>query len=460
MAPITSDIARKIRCLVLFVVAMLLVCPSVEAQKKRKQTQKQQPKVTRSVETVKKEQNVAQRKISETSSRIGTTGAELKKQLNRLNTLNADIETSNADITRIRTHIDSIGSRINATSDSIAVLERQLVSLRAAYVDALRRLQPTAGHLNTISFIFSARSFSEAWARVRYLRRFSRWREDKARDIDDAIDRIAERRQHLTGLRHAQDKAFREAENVRQKLARQQQESRQIVTSLRSKDKELRAELAAQKQKAAALDRELDRLIAAEQERMAKEEAARKKKEQDAKRKGMSGSTTSGKTEKPSTGSTASPRAEERVAVNNDASKLSGSFAANKGKLLFPVAGSYKIIRRFGRQPHPTLKHVMTDNAGIDIETSGGTAVRSVYGGTVSAIFKQDGFNSIVMLRHGSYLTVYAGLGAVSVRKGDTVKAGQNLGTLFADSSNDGKGTLHFEIRDERRKLNPLLWVK
>lgn len=124
------------------------------------------------------------------------------------------------------------------------------------------------------------------------------------------------------------------------------------------------------------------------------------------------------------------------------------------------MAGRYKIIRRFGRQPHPTLKHVMTDNAGIDVETAGHTSVRSVYGGTVSAIFRQDGFNSIVMLRHGSYLTVYAGLGAVSVRKGEKVKAGQNLGSLFSDPANDGKGTLHFEIRDERRKLNPLQWVK
>ncbi len=232
------------------------------------------------MEAVREEQSDARLKISETSTRLSTTGVELKRQLNRLNSLEADIATSNADVTRLRSDIDSIGSRITATSDSISVLEKDLSALRQAYVEALRQLQPAAGHMSTLSFVFSSKSFSEAWARVRYLRRFSRWRENKARDIDRAIDRIAERRQRLTGLRHAQDRAYRQAEAARQKLAAQQEESKGLVSSLRKQDKELRAELSAQKRRAAALDRELDRLIAAEQERIAKE-TERQKAEQE-----------------------------------------------------------------------------------------------------------------------------------------------------------------------------------
>lgn len=460
MTFLSQKYLRGIRCLLLVTVALLVLSPGAEGQNRRSSRRKAPARTTRSVDAVRKEQNATQLKISETATRLNTTGVELKKQLNRLNTLNADIESSNADISRLRGHIDSIGSHINATTDSIAILEKNLAGLRTAYMEALRQLQPTAGHINAVSFVFSAKSFSEAWARVRYLRRFSRWREEKAKDISDAIDRIAERRQHLTGLRHLQDRAYRNAESARQKLARQQEESSRLVSSLKSQDKELRAELDARKRKAAALDRELDRLIAAEQARMAREEAERKKKEQAARRKAAKSGNAGKSADTPSARQIASARAEEKVAENNDASALTGSFASSKGRLLFPVAGRYKIIRRFGRQPHPTLKHVMTDNAGIDVETAGHTSVRSVYGGTVSAIFRQDGFNSIVMLRHGSYLTVYAGLGAVSVRKGEKVKAGQNLGSLFSDPANDGKGTLHFEIRDERRKLNPLQWVK
>lgn len=122
--------------------------------------------------------------------------------------------------------------------------------------------------------------------------------------------------------------------------------------------------------------------------------------------------------------------------------------------------GRYKIVRQFGRQPHPTQKHVMTDNSGIDIEVSRGTTARAVFEGTVSAIFRQDGFNTIVMLRHGKYLTVYAGLSSASVRQGEKVKAGQTIGTIFSDPADGNRTILHFEVRNERTKLNPTAWVK
>ena len=101
----------------------------------------------------------------------------------------------------------------------------------------------------------------------------------------------------------------------------------------------------------------------------------------------------------------------------------------------------------------------MTDNSGIDIEVSKSTQARAVYEGTVSAIFRQDGFNNIVMVRHGAYITIYAGLGNLSVKSGDKVKTGQLLGTIFTDPST-GLTTLHFEIRREREKLNPKQWVR
>ena len=64
------------------------------------------------------------------------------------------------------------------------------------------------------------------------------------------------------------------------------------------------------------------------------------------------------------------------------------------------------------------------------------------------------------MVRHGKYITIYAGLDNISVKQGDNVKAGQNLGTVFSDPDNDNRAVLHFEIRNERQKLNPTQWVR
>lgn len=418
----------------------------------------------RTLESVKKDKSSTEKKISETATRLNTNTKELNRQLNRLNSLNGDIEANRNKVAALRTHIDSLGLAISVTADSIKILENDLESMRTAYVKALRQMQPHSASLNEFSFIFSAKSFSEAYSRLRYLRQFSAWRERRAENIRKSIDRIAERRAHLTNLRHSQDRAYRQAEETQTTLSRQQAESEKMVTSLRKEDSALRTMLKEQKRRAAALDRELDRLIAAEQARIAREEAEKRRKAEA--RQSKSGTTTdnSGKhtAEDPerSAKDVASANARTQTAASTAASALSGSFEANKGRLLFPVSGSYKIVRRFGRQPHPTLRHVETENSGIDIETSRGASARSIFAGKVSAIFKQDGFNSIVMIRHGRYISIYANLSSVTVKQGDSVKAGQTIGTVYSDPDDSNRTILHFEIRNERQKLNPSQWVR
>lgn len=452
--------------LFLLTVAALSLDGSAASPKRKGQS------TPRSADKIKKEQTATQRRITETTDRLNTTGRELKRELNSLNSLNADIRQQDATVNELRTRIDSIGGAINATSDSITTLERRLEDMRVAYARALRQLQPSAGHMNTFTFLFSAKSFTEAYSRLRYLNRFSEWRQRKAAEIENAIEDISQQRQHLTGLRHNQDKVYRQAEEARRKLSIQQGESEKMVQNLRKQDSQLRAELSRQKKQAEALDRELDRLITAEQERIARQEAERKKQAAKEAAKNASKNTAKNNTKKPtvsdnasssdatdaSASAIASARAETHTAAEA-AEALSGTFAQNKGKLLFPVSGKYKIVRQFGRQPHPTQRHVVTDNSGIDIEIPSGSTARAVFDGTVSAIFRQDGFHTIIMLRHGKYLTVYAGLATSAVRQGQKVKTGQPLGTIYSDPADSDRTILHFEVRDERQKLNPTAWV-
>ncbi|MDE6418738.1 MAG: peptidoglycan DD-metalloendopeptidase family protein [Duncaniella sp.] len=454
----------------LILVALVLIGAgdaSARTPNKGKAKPKQKPKTERTMGDVKREQTATRKRIEETSGRLKDTDRELNRRMGELRSLNADIATSTARVGVIDSRIDSLRGAITGTSDSIAILETELEGLRKAYAAALNAIQPSGGRLNTTGFLFGAQTFGEAWSRLRYLRRFGEWRREKAEDISRQLDRIADRRQHLTRLRHDQDLMRREAVKEHKSLKAKQDESKQMVASLRREDGRLRAQLAEQQKRERALDRELDRIIAAEQERMAREEAERKRREAakaNAKDPAAAKSTQSPKgggasATGPSAEDVASARATTRTAANTAPSALTGSFAANKGKLLFPVAGKYKVTRPFGRQPHPTLPHVTLDNSGIDIETGVGATARAVFKGTVSAIFRQPGYGAIVMLRHGNYLTVYAGLSSVSVAKGQSVSTGQTLGAV-AEGTRPGFGQLHFEVRNEKSKLNPSNWVK
>lgn len=135
-------------------------------------------------------------------------------------------------------------------------------------------------------------------------------------------------------------------------------------------------------------------------------------------------------------------------------------FESLRGRLPFPVTGRYTIVKRFGRQKHPTLPHVETNNSGIDIETSSGAQAKAVCDGEISAVFRPDGYNNVVVVRHGRFMTVYANLGSLSVSTGQKIKAGQAIGTVYADPNDNGRSVLHFEVRQGRQKENPESWLR
>lgn len=135
---------------------------------------------------------------------------------------------------------------------------------------------------------------------------------------------------------------------------------------------------------------------------------------------------------------------------------LSGSFAANRGRLPMPITGGYAITRHFGSYNVAGLKGVQLDSKGINITGHAGAQARSVFRGEVTAIFPYGGMYNVIV-RHGSYMSVYCNLSSVSVRNGQQVEARQVLGTVAADAA--GNRTLHFQLRKETAKLNPEAWL-
>lgn len=291
-------------------------------------------------------------------------------------------------------------------------------------------------------------------------------KEREARALDQELDRlIAEQQRKAEEERQrrlAEERARKERE-AREAAARAERERR---------EREERERLLAEKEAAEA---EKERLMAAADTKkpaQAKDDRKgdkrkpvkpqKQKKDSKGKKPSSKGETPAPIPAKGDLASVENPaKATARDFATADADRaLSGSFESNKGRLLFPVSGKYKIVRHFGRQRHADLPYVQTDNGGIDIEVPAGGTARAIFAGKVSAIFRQPGFNTIVMVRHGNYLTIYANLSEISVKTGDTVKANQTIGRIFSDPDDDNRSIMHFELRKEKAKLNPEQWVR
>ena len=140
-------------------------------------------------------------------------------------------------------------------------------------------------------------------------------------------------------------------------------------------------------------------------------------------------------------------------AVSSVDRQLTGNFESNRGRFPMPVVGSYRIVHRFGTNTVTDVKgHVTLDKKGIDIKGQPGAAVRCIFDGEVSAVFSYSG-TTVVIVRHGSYLSVYCDLASVSVSRGQKVSTNQTLGRLGSD------GMMQFQLRKGNSKLNPESWL-
>jgi murein DD-endopeptidase MepM/ murein hydrolase activator NlpD len=105
------------------------------------------------------------------------------------------------------------------------------------------------------------------------------------------------------------------------------------------------------------------------------------------------------------------------------------------------------------------LKGVTLDNKGIDIQGQPGAYARAVFEGKVAAVFRLNGLFNI-LIRHGNYISAYCNLSSTSVKQEDEVKAEQTIGRIFSDSADNNRTILHFQLRAEKEKLNPELWLR
>lgn len=396
----------------------------------------------RTAKSIRKQQQTTQQEIKETNKKIKNNTAETKKSLNRLNLIEAEISSHEKTIGSINQELEAINKKMRLLKDSITLTETEINKLKNDYSKAVSNIQARSSSFERMLFIFSASDFNQAYRRMRYMRQFSVWREKQTKEIQKAQNRL--RAQHSTAAAYHKQRSAALAKQNNERLGlvkKRKQQSKEIAT-LKKEGKALQKVLAEKQRQAKELDEALNKLIAEEERKAA--ERAKQSKSDDKKRE-------------------TEPKKQDskpQYSMSDVERELSGSFESNKGRLLFPVSGSYKIVRSFGRHKHPELKYVQTENNGIDIEVQPGSKARAVFDGKVSAVFRQDGFNTIVMVRHGNYLTIYVNLSEIYVATGDAVKANQPIGKIFSDPDDDNRTILHFEVRKEREKLNPQEWVK
>jgi septal ring factor EnvC (AmiA/AmiB activator) len=130
------------------------------------------------------------------------------------------------------------------------------------------------------------------------------------------------------------------------------------------------------------------------------------------------------------------------------------------GSLNWPVEG--RVVYRFGPERKPN--GITLVNNGIGIGAAAGTPVKAVEAGRVSHAGPFEGYGSMVMVNHGAgYYTLYMYLNSVSVGEGQSIAAGQVIGTVGGERTPEG-AHIEFQVRAPVRgtipePVDPLAWL-
>jgi len=449
-----------------------------------------QAQTNRQIKKLQSQQNALKQQITESEKLLRSTKSDVRSQLNNLMLLNSRIDTQ-------QRYMDGVQGQIDTLNGSISVLERQLAALQRDLGECKRKYQRSVVYLfrnklthNKLMFVFSAKNFRQMYRRMRYVTEYAKYQRAQGNIIKTKELAVRDKKAELLSAKAEKDRLLAQGRREQAKLETQKQERQGMVDELNKKQGQLQAQLNQTRKKYAALNNRIDQLIqqeiaAAERRRKEAEARARKEREAKARREREArereararretarreadkkkatasrgtagrGKSTSGRApsaEKPAP-ATATPSF--RPADNVDR-RLSNDFAANRGRLPVPITGSYVISSRYGQYNVAGLKGVQLDNKGINITGKKGAQARCVFNGEVSAVFSFGGMFNVIV-RHGSYISVYCNLASASVRQGQKVTTRQTLGSIAPDAS--GNCTLHFQLRKETSKLNPEQWI-
>lgn len=393
-----------------------------------------------------------QKQIAESESILQNTKKDVGSQLNGLAVLTGQIEERKRYILAINNDMEAIQRELASLGRQLNRLERELKDKKEKYEASVQYLYKNRSIEEKLMFIFSAKDLSQTYRRLRYVREYATYQRLQGEEILKKQEQIRKKQAERRQVMVAKENLLKEREEEKVKLEAQEKERRTMVADLQRKQKGLQNEINKKRKEANRLNARIDKLIAEEIER------ARKRAEEEARREAATRKKAAKDRSMAAAGKAVASKPLETFSMSKADRELSGDFASNRGRLPMPISGPYVIVSHYGQYAVPGLRNVKLDNKGMDIQGKAGAQARAIFNGKVAAVFQLNGLFNI-LIRHGSYISVYCNLSTASVKSGDTVKTKQPIGQVFSDGTDNGRTVLHFQLRREKEKLNPELWL-
>lgn len=411
----------------------------------------------RKIKALQAKKKEIQKGLVRSQKELSSTQKDVNDKMRDIDLLTNQLENRKRYIENIEEQLRQVEVRMANLQDKVDQTELELKQKKADYVKALRFARASKTVHSPLLYVLSTQSVTQMYRRSRYAKEYANYQRTLAERIMDKQNELLNQKNELLKVKGEKNQLRNECMEQRELLQQQQEEEKRNVAGLKKKQKSLLKEVEAQKKQLTDLDKKIDQMIAWEVEQARKRaEEARKRAEREARRKASAGKKKNNGSKKPSSEKERATAVAPEKWIDPQERVLNGSFEKNKGRLPVPITGSYRLGSRFGIYNVPGLKNVRLDNKGTNYVGRAGARARAIFNGEVTAVF-QFGATKNVLIRHGSYISVYCNLSSVIVSNGQKVRTRDILGTVEDDGA--GNSVLHFQLRKETVKLNPEVWI-
>ncbi len=443
--------------------------------------------------------------IKETQDQLASTKNDQKATLSQLRALQAKLSSRERLIANYNQELGNIDNNIHSSSTEVTHLQQTLEMQKARYAQSVRYAYKNRNSYSMLAFIFSANDFNDAVRRMKYLKKYRDYRTEQVAQIAQTQTQIQQKMGVLKGQRSQKEELLNTEKLQKDEIVKEKNQTDQVVSQLKGREKELAAQIERNRKAAKQVDAQVAKIIQREIDlamKKAAEEEKRKREEEQRKAAAAAQATNSGVTlatgsnsgrnpavvtNNPATksGTVTTPATNSNNTANNnakpyalapkrvveapsymlsltpEATALSNSFEANRGRLPWPVEKGF-ISLQFGTYHNPLEPKVIQDNPGVLISTTANATARAVFDGEVSTAMYINGAGWTLIINHGRYYTVYTGLASTSVKRGDKVKIKQPIGVV--GENDEGVPIINFQVwkvgsNNKSSKVDPSQWI-
>ena len=419
-------------------------------------------------EKLRKEQERLEKSISVTKGLLRKAKSNTAATLSELRVLENQVKYREELLKNFDNQIRSTELKIDQKTQQISDLEEKLDHLVFQYKQLLLYAYKHRSKEGQWMYVFTAKNYNEAVKRKKYLVKIAELQRKQKQIIQQHQRLISKEKTTLEKEKETKIEIAEQKKQEKEVLLVDKKEQEKNYQQLKKTENKLASEMQLNENKKIILKQRIKEAINAE---LAAEEARRKANERKnvVNKSNTNNSTTtitnpSTTNNKTSTTSTNTPAETTKKTVTISETKevaLNQSFESNRGRLPWPVEKG-TITEGYGKQPHPKLKEIYTNNNGIDISTHRSANVRAVFEGEVTSVLSIPGAGKIVIIKHGNYRTVYSNLQEVYVSVGMKVKTKQALGSLLPVDG-EALSVAHFEIHQvsngQINRMNPSSWI-